>query len=352
MSSDKNRTLVGEGLEKLGLGARGRYDAVSDWGRVLSGAKYAPVHYLISILNYELEYQRSGWDLFFDFSCVMYSSGRPVAIWPLTLSVTNHAPHLTSYGAPISPPLFTADATPREIKAITAKCQELLCWLASKYNVESWTSHEVVIGTDGVSEWVTAARARGGRCSINFDLYVNLKLQEAAFKGHIRKSYRSLISAGLKKWAPETIGAECDAATWREVQELHRVVSGAVTRGQATWDQQLAQLHNHDAVLVTVRSAEKTLVAAALFTFSDTEANYSMGIYSRELSSEPLGHVVQHHAIAELRSRGLEWYRLGADSDETSTKIGSITHFKRGFATHRFPVVTIMNPAVINSGAD
>lgn len=351
-SSTKLLSVVEEAHSRLGAESRTRHEAMLDWECVLSEVRYVPVHYLNSILSYQLEYQKAEWDSCSDFSCVLYSSGRAVAIWPLTLSWTHGRATLNSYGIPISPPLFVAHATPREIKVITAKCHDLLSWLANKHKIESWTSQEAVIGAEGASEWVTAARARQASCTLNFDLYINLTLQEKIIKGHMRKSYRSLISAGLKKWAPETIGPECQTSTWREVQELHRAVSGAVTRGQATWDLQLAQIHKEEAALVIVRSEEKILVAAALFTFSRTEANYSMGVYSREHSSEPLGHIIQHHAIAELRSRGLEWYRLGADSDETSTKIGSIAHFKRGFATHRIPVLNTTTTFVANTGAN
>ena len=329
---------ISDALARLGNQTRKRCNAKAEWEQVLAEVAYVPVQYTNLILDYQLEYYMPVWDEFVDLSCVMYSGGRPVSVWPLTLSKTKTKVCLSSFEAPIAPPIFVSSASPKEIKNIIRNCQELLGWLCRQNDIDTWASEETSLGGEGASEWITAARTKSAHCSLSFDLFVNLKLADDIIRSHMRKSYRSLITAGRKKWSVATVGEECSLNTWQEVQLLHRAVSGRVTRSQGTWSLQLEQIKTGRAILVTVRSEGRKLVGAALFTFSKDEANYSIGIYDRTLSSEPLGHLVQHHAISELKSRGCIWYRLGGDSDERDTKQADITHFKRGFATHRIPV--------------
>jgi uncharacterized Fe-S cluster-containing MiaB family protein len=68
---------------------------------------------------------------------------------------------------------------------------------------------------------------------------------------------------------------------------------------------------------------------------------YGVGAYKRELFDRPIGHGVQMKAIEFLKEKGCQWYEIGrrcypVDRIKPTEKELSISHFKEGFATHKF----------------
>ena len=94
-----------------------------------------------------------------------------------------------------------------------------------------------------------------------------------------------------------------------------------------------------ESFVVLVTDEENVLVGAGLFTYSRDNGFYSVGAYKRELSDQPLGHVVQIKAIETFKKNGVKWYEIGLkrlkiDKKPPTEKELSLTHFKEGFATH------------------
>ena len=52
------------------------------------------------------------------------------------------------------------------------------------------------------------------------------------------------------------------------------------------------------------------IVGGAYFDLSKDEANYSVGVYRRDLSTQPLGHMVQDRAITIFLRLGIKDIRL------------------------------------------
>jgi len=78
------------------------------------------------------------------------------------------------------------------------------------------------------------------------------------------------------------------------------------------------------------------IVGGAYFDLTKDEANYSVGVYRRDLSDQPLGHVVQDRAIQYFLDLGLKRYKIGHKpfqtlNSELSQKEKSISEFKSGF---------------------
>ena len=83
------------------------------------------------------------------------------------------------------------------------------------------------------------------------------------------------------------------------------------------------------------------MVGGGLFHVTRDECEYAVGAYDRSLFDKPLGHVVQYHAIEEMKRRNIRWYKLGprfypADVPHPTQKELSIADFKQGFASHIF----------------
>ena len=160
-------------------------------------------------------------------------------------------------------------------------------------------------------------------------------------KASIRKSYKPLISSGLKQWAIELMDERNDVI-WQEFRRLHLQVSGRVTRSDETWENQHRSIETGNEILIYLRNSDNRMVGGGLFNLTKDEGSYSVGVYDRSLFDKPLGHVVQFKAIEEMKNRGLRWYSIGKRFYRTDTPIPtqkeiSISEFKHGFATHLFP---------------
>ncbi len=173
-------------------------------------------------------------------------------------------------------------------------------------------------------------------------MYVDLKPNMDEIRSGWRKSYRPLVTSGLRTWTVHLVEAQNPAAeTWETFRQLHCRVAGRETRSRDTWDLQWVMILDGEALLVWLADAEGRMVGGGFFQFTDSEALYSVAAYDRDLFDKPLGHVVQARAIEEFKRRGLGWYKLGelkfaGDRGQPSAKELSIGAFKQGFASHLF----------------
>jgi FemAB family protein len=172
-------------------------------------------------------------------------------------------------------------------------------------------------------------------------MYVDLSLPMPQIKARFRKSYRALVTSGLKAWRVHDMTGP-DAQRWNEFRELHARVAGRVTRSAQSWDLQYQSICAGDAFLVYLLDEAGTMVGGGYFQTTRDEGVYAVAAYERALFDKPLGHVVQHRAIEALKERGARWYKIGArpyagETPAASAKELSIADFKQGFATHFFP---------------
>jgi FemAB family protein len=240
------------------------------------------------------------------------------------------------------PPVFTRELTGKSRKAIVKDCLNMweeLCRLgtAVRESAESFGAQAEL----GMSEWHEQCMRRGARAQVQHEMFVNLTLEFAEIRSHIRKSYKPLISAGLKIWNVGAMIGE-DIARWTEFRELHRRVAGRVTRSAESWELQHQAIVDRNAFLIYLLNEHAAMVGAGFFNITRDEGVYGVGAYDRSLFDKPLGHVVQYRAIEEMKKRGLRWYKIGlhpypSDRPAPTDKELSIGEFKHGFATHIFP---------------
>jgi FemAB family protein len=160
-------------------------------------------------------------------------------------------------------------------------------------------------------------------------------------KAQFRKSYRPLVSSGLRTWRVfEMTGA--DEPRWQQFRDLHAHVAGRVTRSAQSWEHQYQSICTGDGFLIYLLDGADRMVGGGYFQTSRDEGVYAVAAYDRALFDKPLGHVVQHRAIEVLKERGARWYKIGArpypgETPVATSKELSIADFKQGFATHFFP---------------
>ncbi|MEO8017097.1 MAG: FemAB family protein [Pseudomonadota bacterium] len=333
--------LVAASAAAAQLDLRWRTADSEGWQRLLTGLRYVPVTYSTPWIEYQLAYHREHAECI-DLSAVILHDRTPCALWPLSLLNSGGARTLGSHGSPVLPPLFLESLPERSRKTVVQRCHEMmarLCLVAVGTRTQSVESFDG--STSGLSEWHVQSMLRGARASLRHEMYVDLSWPMAQIKACFRKSYRALVSAGMRTWRVlEMTGP--DAKRWQQFRELHTHVAGRVTRSARTWDLQYQAICAGDAFLVYLLDQADAMVGGGFFYTTRDEGAYSVAAYDRALFDKPLGHVVQHRAIELLKERGARWYKIGvrpytSEVPAPSPKEISIGDFKQGFATHFFP---------------
>jgi FemAB family protein len=305
--------------------------------------------YTNSSIEFQLAYQQGHGGDWQDLSMVIYWDSKPTAVWPLSLSEKDGKTALSSHGLPVHPPLFAANCSPSSRKRIVKSCLELADAIAVKAGVSGWESTESFADSIGLSDWHSVSMARGAACAITHDLFIDLRQSMEEIKSGFRKSYKSLITSGLRHW---TVGVldTADEAVWDRFHDLHVRVAGRKTRSDDTW-----AIHHRDIVerrgfLVYLSNGKGEMDGAGFFNCTRDEGLYAVAAYRRDLFDKPLGHIVQYRAIEELKRREVRWYKLGvrpynSETPMPSAKEVAIGEFKQGFASHMFPRYRVTHAA-------
>jgi len=313
------------------------------WEETLAALHYIPVAYSSASIDYQLAYQRGHGGEWVDISMILYHDHRPCGVWPLSFSVKDHRPSLSSHGLPLLPPLFVKDLPERSRKSQIQNSLQVLERICAAGEVPDRSSAESFVdrAEAGSSEWHDQLMRAGARATLRHELFVDLSLELDAIKAHFRKSYRSLITSGARVWQVGHMTAT-DPPLWSEFRKLHLQVAGRMTRSAESWDEQHRAIAAGHAFLVFLRDSDGKMVGGGFFNTTRDEGVYGVGAYDRALFDKPLGHVVQYRAIELMKGRGLRWYKIGqrpyaSEQPPATEKELSIAEFKHGFATHLFP---------------
>lgn len=279
----------------------------------------------------------------YNLSLVLLQNQKPVAIAPLFIYKNNNW-IISSNGSSIVAPLFINNLTKKSISKIEKTYIEIIKFIALYLKIDKWDS-TFTIKEQGLTSWGSRLLNNSNKIKTSFSLFVNLKNDIQSIESNFRKSYKPLISQGLKQWKTEVL-TKVDDSTFSDFQKLHLLVSGKKTRNQETWDIQKSQINNNEAFLVYVKDPNNDeLVGAALFTYTKDEGQYSIGAYRRDINSPSLSHIVQIQAIKFLKQLNCNYYNLGErfyhnNNYQPTEKEFSIAFFKEGFATNSFVQLT------------
>lgn len=342
LDADMPLRAVLTALSESGLNARLRTEDESGWCDVLGRLRYGPVDYSSAMIDYQLAYCSGNGVPVVDVSLVLLHDNRQCAIWPLSLTGSPEGQwQIGSNGGMLLPPLFVAGLARKSIKSVSAECLkfiEQICALIAQSGIDTV---EPYASGDGLSEWHDRMMQSGARVDMRHDLFLDLLPSMVEIKRTFRKSYKALITSGGKLWKVG-LASSADPALWDEFRLLHLAVAGRATRSLESWRLQHDAIATGDAFFVYLRDSDGRMVGGGLFHTTPHEGLYAIGAYDRSLFDKPLGHVVQYHAIEEMKRRGVRWYKLGvrcysSEKPEPSEKEVAISNFKQGFASHIFP---------------
>lgn len=317
-----------------------RTDSVR-WNDTLAKLAFTPVAYNQYEIDYQLAYQRGLGIACQDLSLILYHDNRPCGVWPLSYALHNGQALLTSYGRPLLPPLFVKGLADKSKKTLIKSCLDFVEAMCREMDISRCQSAESFGDEIGLSDWHVQVMQRGAAVSTRHELFVDLSMSMADIKAKFRKSYKSLVTEGLRTWQ---VGVLCESnpKLWDDLRMLHQKMAGRVTRSIETWELQHQAIGKGAAFLIHLHNAAGELVGGGYFAVTRDEGVYNVGVYDRTLFAQPLGHVVQYRAIEEMKARGLRWYKIGyrpypsQDASATEKEV-SIGEFKQGFATHVFP---------------
>lgn len=347
-----------DALGRVGLSAAPRTGNATAWEAAWARLAYQPVSAAAPMLNYQHAYlEGAGWEVA-EASLTLLNDGQPAGIWPLTLGGPS-GPRLTSQGAPVGGPLFIGGLSPRTAKRLTTQCIEVVQSLTPSLAEPPRCSSTIQPSqaASGLSEWYQQWLSLGASPEVRHDLFVHLELPLAEIRAGFRKSYRPLISMGLRDWKVGVLDSVDGLdSVWPDFVALHRDVAGRATRSAATWELQRQMIAAGEAILVHLSDPKDgRMVGGGFFQSTRDEALYAVAAYDRSLFDKPLGHAVQATAIERFKAAGMRWYRVGerhfaSDQPPPSSKELAIAAFKQGFASHLVPRFLLTPPGPIRFG--
>jgi FemAB family protein len=330
-------------LSELEISFVFRWDKPNIWVEGVKQLNYYPVSLLPSMIDYQLACaQRFDVCDTVDISIVLTLDHKPCGFWSLSLTDANGDVSIGSKGGLLEPPVLLPSLGRRKSSEINKRCL-----MALRLFLEKLKQNQIVVVQEflnsgiGISEWHDQLMRKGASVLTTYDLFLDLQPDLNKIKSGLRDSYKSLINTGYKIWEVQIMDSEAPEI-WNEFRNLHKQVSGRVTRSELTWSLQYEAVVNGTAFLVYLRNEQSKIIGGALFYFSRDESVYAVGAYDRTLFDKPLGHVVQFHAISRLKTLGVRWHKLGtqtyaSDFQASSNKELAITEFKRGFMSHIMP---------------
>tara|TARA_Y100001970_G_scaffold294340_1_gene451028 strand:- start:11281 stop:12345 length:1065 start_codon:yes stop_codon:yes gene_type:complete len=336
-------------LEESGLSAQFRAYVKEDWERVTNQSSFVPTIYGWDFVNYNTVYFHSFSESSTDISLVLYHDKIPCAIWPLVFNPNEKEPLKTVnklYGGIVAPPLFVDNFPKKSQRSVIKSCLIFLNKMIELSNGDCWRTNELSL-EGNVGQWHQLGLEMGGILDrVNYEMYVDLSMSIEEIRSSIRKSFRPLVSSGLKKWTVTVMDKYCDD-TWKTFRELHKKVAGRATRSIDTWNIQHEAIRSGNAFLVYASGSDGEMVGGGYFDMSVHECNYSVGSYDERFSDQPLGHMIQYHAILTAKEKGRKMYYIGDRFYEENLpyveeKRVKISYFQQGFSSKIFPRIGLL----------
>lgn len=337
-------------IKNSGLHAEFRLDKENIWNEVVNRGKNTSFIYMKHFVDYNTAYFQSLSETLIDISLILYNDYKPCAVWPLVFDENEKEPIKTidnSYGGVVLPPLFVDPFPKKSQRRIIKSCLKFLNSLLDNCHGQCWRTNE--LSTEGsMGQWHQIILENGGKLDkINYELYVDLSMSIEEIRSCIRKSFRPLVSSGMRDWRVLVMD-KYDKHTWDEFRELHIKVAGRVTRSIETWNIQREAIKSGNAFLIYVTDSKGVMAGGGYFDMSDYECNYSVGTYDKDFSDQPLGHMIQYQAIMTAKEKGRKMYYIGErfyqeELPHIPKKRVQISHFKQGFSTNIFPRIGLFN---------
>jgi hypothetical protein len=265
-----------------------------------------------------------------DVSFAVKEDAHPVVVVPCTIGEGR----LDYYGFPIR--LFVrsdlvAESGQRAIAAAFLRLDQLA--------IECKATEVAICDDSGSGTLSTIGKQclnRGAAANVRLKACCALDTGEAAMRGAMRKSFRSLVNWGRRNLMIKCVDrGNPDRELFSRYREFHAIVAGRVTRFTESWDVMFDWIAAGRGELVLGFLGNDRLVTGTMIVDGATDAFYASGVYDRDKFEHPLAHWPLWLAMLHAADRKLRLFDLGDIplAGTASEKEISIGYFKRGFAT-------------------
>ena len=336
-------------IDNISLDAEFRVDSKFKWSDVVNQAENIPVFFMEHYVNYQTVVFNYLSDSSKDISLMLYHDKKLCGVWPLVFDINDDEPIKSinnQYGGIIIPPLFIENFPKKSQRKVIKNCIEFLNKLLTISHGKCWRTNELSLNSE-VSQWHQILLEMGATLDrVNYEMFMDLSMPIKEIRSSIRKSFRPLVSSGLKNWHIAVMDKYCEN-TWNKFRELHKKVAGRVTRSIESWNIQHEAIKSRNAFLVYVSSAKGDMVGGGYFDMSDFQCNYSVGSYDKDFSNEPLGHMVQYQAILTAKDKGRKMLYIGdrlyrENLPHITEKRANISYFQQGFSNKIYPRIGLI----------
>ncbi len=309
---------------------------INAWQSVLEQYGATPsICYLFNTMKYYIAYLSQNKAV--NLSLVVYNNKQPVGVMPLMIHKNEHNKWvLSSNYIEIVEPIFIPTLARKVKKRLESQLAKLIYTLSNKLDIKF--CQFINMEYRQLGGWYLMWAEKASEVFSTHHLLVDLSLPLEDIRLKFRKSFKPLINKALLDFKVE-VHERVSKEIFDQFRLLHKEVAGGSTRPIESWNEQKKQIDSLESFLVTVSDTQDQMIGAGLFTYSNYQGYYCVGVYKRELFDKPLGHAVQMKAIETLKKNGVSWYEIGQkylkiDKIPATDKELSITHFKEGFCTH------------------
>jgi hypothetical protein len=220
----------------------------------------------------------------------------------------------------------------KAIKCFLGEFERIL----SKVNGTLWFRDYITNGN--VSFLTNYILKKGASVVPVFTRVLDLSNDERKLKSRVRKSYSSLINAGLRDLKPYVVTS--NNVSWDDFlcfRELHILASGRETRSIDSWKKQFEAVKSNEAFLV-FGQYEGEIVTAGYFIYNKVNCIYGSSASRRDLFHKPIFHAIMWTAVIYAKHIGCKWFEAGEQLFENYCTRGTptkkeidISTFKSGF---------------------
>lgn len=317
------------------------------WNKFIQENDDVSPFYSLSWIEYQIAY--SGEKFIEDLSFVIIDeANETLVICPLFLEIYDGCKKMSyrgEYMEALRSPLMATRLTTKQKKELRKMAFDHIERIAKYKKIAKCTFIIDPICGDGKREGYNYLTRYGYIDASLTTMVIELNQGWQNIWKKVRKSYKSVINAGVKYYNPVVL--DCDNITINEFEayvEMHHKAAGRITRPRATFDIQYDMIKQDQAILVGTK-VNGIWTAFAYFLHSKFSAYYGSGAQDPDVVVErPVGHALQWIAIRFYESKGLLLIEMdnqyfGAQLFECpSEKEIQISSYKRGFGGKLTPL--------------
>jgi len=297
--------------------------------------------YSMYTMRYDLDYHNleksQNFNKHLDLSFIVINDDEPLAITPFVVDQNNlYAWYREGHFMPA--PLINENLSSKQIKIIEKLIFDEVHKIISRFKITRWYINADSLSFKNFDYFDLLPDKFGSTCVSCYNHIIDLSHDKASIWKQIRKSYRNIITQGLKYFSFEIYDhTNFDGDPKKTYMKLHRKTSKKITRPDISFDL-MNELILKKKGLLFVQKIKDIIVQKEIVIFGKkTAIGGSMADDPDCKTDLPLTHTLNYTIYNELQKRKFKFFEVGyTDYSDGLTKIMSqkekkISFFKRGF---------------------